>query len=132
MMTRVKEMMRATARHPVMLLAALGLWMVAAGTNGALAGRLLSGAELKRFNGTYHAIWKGKHARVRVNRDGTLVARSGTRVDVGRWRVKGNRLCVAFRVWTRGKYKCGTVERQGRWYVGLRRKNGEPRLKLRR
>ena len=125
-------MMRATARHLFMLLAALGLWMSPGTTDPAQAGRLVSGAELKRISGTFHAIWKGKHARVRVNRDGTLIARSGTRVDVGRWRVKGNRLCVAFRVWTRGKYKCGTVERQGSWYVGLRKKNGEPRLRLRR
>ncbi len=98
----------------------------------AEAGRALSGAELKRLGGTYKAVWKGHKARVRLNRDGTLIARSGTKVDVGRWQVRGNKLCISFRVWTRGKYKCGTVERQGAWYVGLRRSNGRPRLKFRR
>ena len=131
-MARMNGMIQAMGSRPAMMLAALALWVCLGHVQEALAGRLLSAAELKRLHGTYHAIWKGKHARVRVNRDGTLIARSGTRVDVGRWRVKGNRLCVAFRVWTRGKYRCGTVERQGSWYVGLRRKNGEPRLKLRR
>lgn len=98
----------------------------------AEAGRVVSGAELKRLSGVFHAEWKGRKARVQLKRDGTLVARSGTKMDVGRWRVEGNQLCVSFRVWTRGKYKCGTVERHGAWYVGLRKKDGTPRLRFRR
>ena len=99
----------------------------------AHAGRTLTGAELKRLGGVYRAVWKEKHkARVHVRRDGTLLARSGPRTDVGRWKVEGNRLCVAFRVWTKGRYKCGTVERRGRWLVGLRKADGTPRLRLRK
>ncbi len=106
--------------------------LLAAGTV-AHAGRALSGQELKRLGGTYQAVWKGKHrARVLIRRDGTLLARSGPRTDVGRWKIEGNRLCVSFRVWTKGRYKCGTVERQGRWLVGLRKADGTPRLRLRK
>ncbi len=106
--------------------------LLAATWAGQAAARALSATELKRLHGVYQAVWKGKKARVRVRRDGTLLARSGTRVDVGRWRVRGNELCVSFRVWTHGRYKCGRLERQGAWMIGLRRKDGRPRLKLRR
>jgi hypothetical protein len=103
-----------------------------AGMASAMAGRPLSGTELRRLSGMYEAIWKGKHkARVLIRRNGTLLARSGPRTDVGRWKVRGNVLCVAFRVWTRGRYKCGTLERQGRWLVGLRKADGTPRLRMR-
>lgn len=110
--------------------AALRAFMWADATQAA--GQHVSGAELKRLSGVFRAEWKGRKARVQLNRDGTLVARAGTKVDKGRWQVKGNQLCIAFRVWTRGKYKCGTVRRQGKWYVGLHRDNGEPRLRFRR
>jgi len=95
--------------------------------------RAVSGEELKKLSGVYRAIWKEKHkARVQLNPDGTLVARSGTRVDTGRWKVRGNELCVSFNVWTHGKFKCGKVEKKGEWYVGLRKKDGTPRLRFRR
>ncbi len=109
------------------------LTALVAGFTPAKAGRLLSGPELRHLAGEYDAVWKEKHrARVLVRRDGTLLARSGPRTDVGRWKVEGNRLCVAFRVWTKGRYKCGTVERKGPWLVGLRKADGTPRLRLRR
>jgi len=108
-----------------------GALLLALSAQGAQA-RTVSGTELKKLRGVYTAIWKGRKARVKLNADGTLHAVSGTKKDVGRWRVRGNVLCVAFRVWTRGKYKCGTVEKKGAWYVGLRKKNGVPRLKFRR
>jgi len=97
--------------------------------------RYLSGAELKKLQGVYRVIWKGKHkARVQLHPDGRLVARSGTKVDTGRWKVEGNALCVAFRTWTHGRYKCGRVARAADgWYEGMFRSgNGEPRLRFRR
>ena len=119
-----------TCFRPVMAFLLAGLLLAAV---PARAGQVLSGAELRSLVGSYDAVWKEKHkARVHIRRDGTLVARSGPRTDVGRWKVEGNRLCVAFRVWTRGRYKCGTVERRGAWLVGLRNSEGRPRLRLRR
>ena len=117
----------------VIAIRCLLLLLLTATWAGQATARELSAAELKRLHGVYHAVWKNKYkARVLVRRDGTLLARSGNKVDVGRWQVRGNRLCVAFRVWTRGRFKCGRVERQGRWYVGMRRKDGTPRLRMRR
>ena len=94
--------------------------------------RQLSAAELKRLHGVYRVIWKNRHkARVQVRRDGTLLARAGNKVDTGRWQVRGKQLCVSFRVWTKGRFKCGAVYRRGGWYVGFF-KNGKPRVKFRR
>ncbi len=115
-----------------MLATCMALSLLAAYAGAPAMARGVSGAELKRLSGVYQAVWKGRKARVKINRDGTLLARSGNKVDTGRWRVRGNELCVSFRVWTRGKFKCGTVERKGSWYVGLRKANGQPRLKFRR
>ena len=96
--------------------------------------RFLSGAELKKLRGIYHVIWKNRHqAKVQLHADGRIIARSGNKVDTGRWKVDGNALCVAFRSWTHGRYKCGLVARAGNgWFVGMFRKNGEPRLRFRR
>lgn len=108
---------------------------LAAGQGLAMAKqRHLSGAELKKLRGVYHVIWKDKHeAKVQLHADGRIVARSGSKVDTGRWKVKGNALCVAFRTWTHGRFRCGLVARTGDgWFVGMFRDNGEPRLRFRR
>ena len=96
--------------------------------------RYLSGAELKRLRGVYQFVWKDKYkGRVQLRADGQVLARTDNRVDTGRWKVKGNALCVSFRTWTHGKYKCGAVARAGDgWFIGLFRKNGKPRLRFRR
>ena len=97
----------------------------------AARGDQVPGEQLRRLKGVYTAVWKGHRARVRLNPDGTLRAVSENRFDSGRWKVVGNRLCVSFRVWTKGRYKCGTVHRRGGWYEGLYKK-GKPRLRFRR
>ena len=106
------------------------------GAGGAEAQRqYLSGAELKKLRGVYRVIWKDEHeARVQLHADGRLVARSGTKVDTGRWKVEGNALCVAFRTWTQGKFRCGLVARgKDGWYEGMfRERDGTPRLRFRR
>lgn len=97
--------------------------------------RYLSAAELKKLRGVYHAIWNNKYkAKVQLFADGRVLARSGTRVDTGRWKVRGNALCVAFRTWTHGRYKCGLVARgRNGWYEGMfRGSDGRPRLRFRR
>jgi len=111
-------------------IAALGAGMLVA--DGASA-RPLSGAELRGLlsrGGVYTAYWKKKKARVQLFPNGTLRARYTNKVDVGRWRLRGNVMCVSFRVWTHGKPKCGTVVRKGAWLVGLKNSKGIPRLRL--
>ncbi len=92
----------------------------------------VSGATLRNLHGIYVAVWKGHRARVKIARDGTLRAVSDNRFDEGRWKVEGDVLCVSFKVWTKGRYKCGRVYRNGRWFEGLYRKDGTPRLRFRR
>ena len=95
----------------------------------------LSGSELKKLHGVYRVIWKNEHeAKVQLHPDGRILARSGTRVDTGRWKVEGNALCVAFKTWTKGEFKCGLVARgKDGWYEGMfRGSNGEPRLRFHR
>jgi hypothetical protein len=122
-------------RHPrrlLMILLVLSFAALpAAAPLKAKAGRPVPGAELKRLKGVYTAYWKKHRARVKLNSDGTLRAVSENRFDEGRWKVEGDRLCVSFRVWTKGRFKCGRVYRRGGWYEGLY-KNGRPRLRFRR
>ncbi len=105
--------------------------MAAAGAH-SVAARPVSGAVLKRMHGIYQAVWKGKKAQVQLFPNGTLRARYSNKIDVGRWSVRGNVLCVSFKVWTHGKSKCGTLERKGGWLVGLPNSKGVPRLKIRK
>ncbi len=116
-------------KHTLLLLSAI---LLAGGMTAAEAGRQVPGSTLRKLHGVYTAYWKGKKAKVQIFRNGTLRAQYTNKVDVGRWKVKGDVLCVSFRVWTHGKPKCGTVEREGGWLVGLRNSKGVPRLKLRR
>ncbi len=116
-------------RHSVLLLSVI---LFAGSMTPALADRPVPGSTLRKLHGVYTAVWKGRKAKVQIFRNGTLRAQYTNKVDVGRWKVKGNVLCVSFRVWTHGKPKCGIVERQGGWLVGLRNSKGVPRLKLRK
>jgi len=110
----------------------LSALLVAASVPAADAGRRVPGSELRKLHGVYTAYWKGRKAKVQIFGNGTLRAQYTNKIDVGRWKVKGDVLCVSFRVWTHGKPKCSTVEREGGWLVGLRNSKGIPRLKLRR
>ncbi len=130
MAVEVKEWMTNMRKLLLSSLAAISL--LAPGMREAALSAPVSAAQLRNLAGVRTAYWKGKKARVQIFRNGTLRARQANRVDVGRWHVKGNRLCVSFKVWTHGKYKCGTLEKKGGWYVGLRNSKGVPRLKLSR
>lgn len=69
------------------------------------------------FPGHYEARVKGYRVLFSARRGGKLVGQAFGREDRGKWYVKGNRLCVAFRQWTNGKAKCGSVSKRGKWYV---------------
>ncbi|WP_038033327.1 hypothetical protein [Thermopetrobacter sp. TC1] len=117
----------------VFLLAGLNFVFIAHLSVSAHAkGAPVSAATLKNLRGVYVAIWKGHKAKVKIEPNGTLRAVSDNRFDEGRWTVKGNALCVSFKVWTKGRYKCGRVYRNGRWFEGLYKKDGTPRLRFRR
>ncbi len=115
------------------LTAILALIAFSAGLSAVAEARVLSGAQLRALlgkGGVYTAWWKKKKARVQLFSNGTLRAQYTNKIDVGRWSIRGNVMCVSFRVWTHGRPKCGTVVRQGSWLVGLKNSRGIPRLRL--
>lgn len=69
------------------------------------------------FPGHYEARVQGYKVLFSAHRGGKLVGQAFGREDRGKWYVKGSRLCVAWRKWTKGKAKCGTVSKRGKWYV---------------
>ncbi len=112
------------------LLALVSLCAIALTTVSAAQARPVPGSVLKKLRGVHLAYWKGKKARVQLFANGTLRAQHSNKIDVGRWSVKGNVMCVTFKVWTHNKPKCGTVEQHGPWYIGLKNSKGVPRLKF--
>ncbi|NNE24275.1 MAG: hypothetical protein HKN11_16875 [Rhizobiales bacterium] len=69
------------------------------------------------FPGHYEARVRGYKVLFSAHRGGKLVGQAFGRQDRGKWFVKGSRLCVAWRKWTKGKVKCGSVSKRGMWYV---------------
>jgi hypothetical protein len=70
-------------------------------------------------------------ATIKVGNDGTIAGRTEGKFEVGKWFVRGNELCIQFKVWTSNKAQCGAVHRDGAWYMGLF-ENGKPQVKMRR
>jgi hypothetical protein len=93
----------------------------------------LRGSQIRAiFPGHFVVAWKGgRNFSVRARSGGQMTAvYSGASLS-GRWRVNGNKLCVSVNLWIGTKKRCGTLKRRGKWYVGMFRKNGTPRLKFR-
>jgi len=78
----------------------------------------LSAQSIKNlFPGHYEARVKGYKVLFSAHRGGKLVGQAFGREDRGKWFVKGRRLCVVWRQWTKGEAKCGSVSKRGKWYV---------------
>jgi len=107
-------------------------WAIFAGSANADT-PILRGSQIKEiFPGSFVVVWKGRHTlSVRAGRDGGMTADYGAASLTGKWKVKGNKLCVSVNLWIGTKKRCGTLRRRGKWYVGMFRKNGAPRLKFR-
>lgn len=69
------------------------------------------------FPGHYEARVQGYKILFSAHRSGKLVGQAFGRQDRGKWYVKGSRLCVVWRKWTKGKAKCGSVAKRGMWYL---------------
>ncbi len=116
----------------LILLAALSLATLAP-TNNANAGQRLTATELHGlFRGVLTGYYKEtREIKVQATRAGQLMAWFEGKVDTGTWKVVGNQICVAFKVWTSGKPKCRFVERDGSWYRAVKA-NGKSKVKFRR
>ena len=109
------------------LIAVLGLSGLA---SQASAGGLDGGAIKGLFPGYFEAKVQGYTVYFAGYSNGSLKGQSYGRQDRGTWFVKGNSLCVAWKQWTKGKAKCGSIAQKGGWFVAS---NGDGEmLKFRR
>lgn len=101
--------------------------------DGADARQRLTGGQLRAlFQGVLVGFYKEtRKITVQATRAGQVIAWFEGKVDTGTWKIVGNQICVAFKVWTSGKPKCRYVERDGRWYYAVNSK-GVSKIKFRR
>ncbi len=78
------------------------------------------------FPGHYEArVAGGYRLLISAKDDGTMLGRAFGKEDKGVWVIKDEELCIAWRSWTRGQYKCGAITQNGDWFVATNSKNGE-------
>jgi|GEM_PF-2721398 len=78
------------------------------------------------FPGHYEArVAGGYRLLIAANDDGTMLGRAFGKEDRGLWVIKDEELCIAWRSWTRGQYKCGAITQNGEWFVATNSQNGE-------
>lgn len=78
------------------------------------------------FPGHYEArVAGGYRLLIAAKEDGSMLGRAFGREDKGAWKLEDNKLCVAWRSWTRGKFKCGSIVQNGGWYVATNDKDGD-------
>jgi hypothetical protein len=77
------------------------------------------------FPGYYEAQVQGYTLLISATTDGSLHGKAFGREDTGRWQIVGDRLCVSWSQWTKGKNKCGDIVRNGSWYVATNAAEGE-------
>ena len=102
-------------------------------TSHGHAGTRLSAAEIRALApGDYVGTWKAKRKlHLTLNTNGTISGSVDGYRYGGNWYVSGQSLCVAFKIMSVAKAKCGDIRRQGAWLVGYNNKKGEPRIRIR-
>jgi hypothetical protein len=102
-------------------------------TSYGQAGTRLSAAEINALApGDYVGTWKAKRKlHLTLNTNGTISGSVDGYRYRGNWYVSGQSLCVAFKIMSVQKTKCGDIRRQGAWLVGYSNKKGEPKIRLR-
>jgi hypothetical protein len=83
------------------------------------------------FPGHYEArVAGGYKLMIAAREDGSMMGRAFGREDRGQWKLEDNRLCVAWRSWTSGKFKCGSIAQHGDWFVATSER-GDKTMKFR-
>ena len=78
------------------------------------------------FPGHYEArVAGGYRLLIAAKEDGSMMGRAFGKEDKGAWKLEDNKLCVAWRSWTRGKFKCGSIVQNGDWYVATNAEDGD-------
>ncbi|MCB1377118.1 MAG: hypothetical protein KDK89_01935 [Alphaproteobacteria bacterium] len=81
------------------------------------AGSLDGHAIAKIFPGQFEAKVQGYRVSFSGHRNGRIQGFAYGQQDEGRWYVKGSRLCVVFKKWTKGQARCGVISQRNGWYV---------------
>jgi len=110
-----------------------GLVLLAMTTNAQAANRL-SAAQIKAF---FKGTFVGEYGKsktpfvVHASVSGSLKGQAEGKYDNGRWRIRGNQLCIAWKHWNANKEKCSHVVKIGGWYAALK-SSGKVKLRVRR
>ena len=100
------------------IVAACGVALgIAAGAADAGPARLTGSAIKQMFPGYFEARVKGYKVTLTGHKNGALKGEAYGQKDDGRWYVRGNALCVSFNDWTKGEALCGTIVKDGEWFV---------------
>lgn len=102
----------------------------AAAQNGY--GRKLGDAEIRKLApGEFAGNYKGKLKLViHLKPGGKITGTANGKPQQGRWRVKGDELCLTVRFLILSKTRCGPIFYDGSRYFGMFNKRGKPRLML--
>ncbi len=116
-----------------MKLLLLTIAFVVSGTMVAGASDRMNARQIKAmFPGIYEGIYGSDTSFVVEGKaDGSIRGVAEGKHDSGKWWVEGNRLCMAWKVWSEGKSRCRRVEKRNGWIVGLNSK-GKVKLRVRR
>lgn len=118
--------------HPVVWGLSVVLLLLSA-QNISAANRL-SASQIKAF---FKGTFVGQYGRkktpftIHASVSGRLKGNAEGKYDNGRWRLKGNRLCITWKHWDADRENCRHVVRLGGWYATLK-SNGKIKLRLRR
>jgi hypothetical protein len=81
----------------------------------ARAETLTNAALKKLFPGNYTVqIFGSFPLTVQMSAGGGIKGVAKGKNDTGRWSIEGNRLCIAWNTWTKGKKNCSTLKRDGK------------------
>ncbi len=70
------------------------------------------------FPGSFEGVVHGLvDVRINASSNGRLSGRMMGEIDYGYWVVSEGRLCVAWDAWTKGKFECSYVQRDGDWFT---------------
>lgn len=78
------------------------------------------------FPGYYRAeVYGGYTLLIAARANGRLDGKAFGRMDKGKWRIVGDRLCVVWQHWTNGATQCGRIVSADGWYVAYAKDQSE-------
>ncbi len=96
---------------------AIAIWLVL--SRSAIAGDMTHNELRKLFPGNYSVvIYNIFTIEVTMGKNGELDGLSRGKRDSGRWSIEGNKFCLLWKSWTKGKKGCSLLKRDGVYIKG--------------